>query len=98
MSCCLWAPGGYDYGRLATRASSPLLWADPHQLHQVIVNLVTNAHHALREVPLPRRLTLTTRYGPRGPGCPEVATPGQGFRQLCRPGSSSPSLPRSLLG
>ena len=39
----------------------PMLWADPHQLHQVIVNLVTNAHHALREVPLPRRLTLTTR-------------------------------------
>jgi PAS domain S-box-containing protein len=42
----------------------PRLWADPHQLHQVIVNLVTNAHHALREVPLPRRLTLTTRYDP----------------------------------
>jgi signal transduction histidine kinase/ActR/RegA family two-component response regulator len=44
----------------------PLLWADPHQLHQVIVNLVTNAHHALREVPAPRRLTLTTRYDPVG--------------------------------
>ena len=40
--------------------------ADPHQLHQVIVNLVTNAHHALREVPGPRRLTLTTRYDPMG--------------------------------
>ncbi|MGE3539630.1 MAG: PAS domain S-box protein [Candidatus Tectimicrobiota bacterium] len=40
----------------------PLLWADPHQLHQVIVNLVTNAHQALREVPRPRVLTLTTRY------------------------------------
>jgi CheY-like chemotaxis protein len=32
---------------------------DPHQLHQVAINLVTNAHQALREVPLPRRLTFT---------------------------------------
>src|SRR5262245_24137426 len=44
----------------------PLLWVDPHQLQQVIVNLVTNAHYALREVPLPRRLTLFTRYDPVG--------------------------------
>ena len=39
----------------------PLLWADPHQLHQVVVNLVTNAHQALRETAPPRRLTLATR-------------------------------------
>jgi signal transduction histidine kinase/sensor domain CHASE-containing protein len=39
----------------------PLLWADPHQLHQVVVNLVTNAHQALRETAPPRRLSLTTR-------------------------------------
>jgi PAS domain S-box-containing protein len=58
----------------------PVLWADPHQLHQVIVNLVTNAHHALREVPLPRRLTLTTRYNPRGPEVVlEVADTGPGI-------------------
>jgi PAS domain S-box-containing protein len=58
----------------------PLLWADPHQLHQVVVNLVTNAHHALREVPLPRRLTLTTRYDPGGPGVVlEVADTGPGI-------------------
>ncbi len=42
----------------------PVLWGDPHQLHQVVVNLVTNAHHALRETPTPRRLTLTTRHEP----------------------------------
>lgn len=42
----------------------PLLWADPHQLHQVVVNLVSNAHHAMRETPPPRRLTLTTRFDP----------------------------------
>jgi signal transduction histidine kinase/ActR/RegA family two-component response regulator len=40
----------------------PQLWADPHQLQQVIVNLLTNAHQALRAVPTRRRLTLTTRY------------------------------------
>jgi two-component system NtrC family sensor kinase len=58
----------------------PLLWADPHQLHQVIVNLVTNAHHALREVPLPRRLTLTTRYDPLARGVVlEVADTGPGI-------------------
>jgi signal transduction histidine kinase/CheY-like chemotaxis protein len=47
--------------RLALAASLPVLWADAHQLRQVIVNLVTNAHYALREVASPRRLTLTTR-------------------------------------
>jgi signal transduction histidine kinase len=39
----------------------PPLWADVHQLHQVLVNLITNAHHAMRRLPLPRRITLTTR-------------------------------------
>ena len=39
----------------------PTLWADPHQLHQVVVNLITNAHQALRETPPPRQLTITTR-------------------------------------
>jgi PAS domain S-box-containing protein len=40
----------------------PPLWADRHQLHQVLINLITNAHQALRERPTPRRLELTTRY------------------------------------
>jgi signal transduction histidine kinase/ActR/RegA family two-component response regulator len=40
----------------------PQLWADPHQLQQVIVNLLTNAHQALRSVPTRRRLAVTTRY------------------------------------
>ncbi|MBI2202804.1 MAG: response regulator [Candidatus Rokubacteria bacterium] len=59
----------------------PTLWADPHQLHQVAVNLVTNAHHAMRETPPPRRLSFTSRYDPEkrrvslevadtGPGIP----------------------------
>ncbi len=39
----------------------PVLWADPHQLHQVVVNLVTNARDELRRAPEPRQLTLRTR-------------------------------------
>ena len=39
----------------------PTLWADPHQLQQVVLNLITNAHQALRETVGPRQLTLTTR-------------------------------------
>jgi CheY-like chemotaxis protein len=45
-------------------ASLPPLWADPHQLQQVVVNLVTNAQQALRETTTPRQLTLNTRYDP----------------------------------
>ncbi|MDP3768625.1 MAG: ATP-binding protein, partial [Dehalococcoidia bacterium] len=42
--------------------SLPILWADPHQLHQVVVNLVGNAHHALRNGSRPRRITIRTGY------------------------------------
>ena len=58
----------------------PCLWADAHQLHQVVVNLVTNAHQALREVAHPRSLTLTTRYEP-AQACVllEVADTGPGM-------------------
>jgi two-component system CheB/CheR fusion protein len=38
----------------------PPLWADATQLHHVVANLLTNAHHALRQTALPRHLTLTT--------------------------------------
>jgi len=47
-------------------ADLPRLWADPHQLHQVIVNLVTNAHQAMHQTPPPRRLTVVTRPDPGG--------------------------------
>lgn len=58
----------------------PVLWADPHQLHQVVVNLVTNAHQAMRETPPPRRLTLTTRHDPgRGQVYLEVMDTGPGI-------------------
>jgi signal transduction histidine kinase/ActR/RegA family two-component response regulator len=38
----------------------PMLWADPHQLHHVVANLITNAHHALRQTAVPRHLKLST--------------------------------------
>jgi PAS domain S-box-containing protein len=47
-------------------AELPVLRADSHQLHQVVVNLVSNAHQAMREMPLPRRLTLATGVAASG--------------------------------
>jgi signal transduction histidine kinase/CheY-like chemotaxis protein len=44
-------------------ADLPDLWADQHQLKQVVVNLLTNAHHAMRQVTV-RQVTLATRYDP----------------------------------
>jgi PAS domain S-box-containing protein len=38
----------------------PVVRADAHQLHQVVVNLVANAHQAMREVAGARRLTVAT--------------------------------------
>jgi signal transduction histidine kinase len=34
-------------------ARRPRSLADPHQLHPVVVNLVSNAHHAMRGTALP---------------------------------------------
>ncbi len=63
--------------------SVPDLWADPHQLGQVVVNLVTNAHQAMRGTTGTRILTLRSGYdadrglayvevGDSGPGVPEA--------------------------
>lgn len=45
-------------------ADLPTLWADPHQLQQVVVNLVLNAQEAMCDQPPPRQLTLATRWEP----------------------------------
>ena len=59
----------------------PTLGADPHQMHQVVVNLLTNAHQALRETPPPRCLTLTTGVDRRRTRVYlEVADSGPGIR------------------
>ena len=72
--------------RLELAEDLPPLWADPHQLHQVVVNLVANAHQAMRQGPGPRHLRLTTRADPErsrvrltvadtGPGIPREIQP-----------------------
>ena len=40
----------------------PVLWADPHQLHQVLVNLIANAHQAMRRHDGPRRISVAGRH------------------------------------
>ena len=46
---------------LCLDATLPSIRADADQIRQVLVNLITNAYQALREVQAPRQVTLTTR-------------------------------------
>jgi signal transduction histidine kinase len=58
----------------------PVLWADPHQLHQVLVNLVNNAHQAMRRQAGPRRIAVTGRHDRvNGRVLVEVADTGPGI-------------------
>ena len=45
----------------------PVLGGDPHQLHQVVMNLATNAQQAMRGGEGPRRLSVSTAFE-AGPG------------------------------
>ncbi len=72
--------------RLELAEGLPVLWGDPNQLHQVVVNLITNAHQAMRETPPPRRLTLTTRH--------DLAT----HRVSLEVTDSGPGIPAELQG
>jgi CheY-like chemotaxis protein len=47
-------------------ANIPILSADPHQLHQVFVNIIANAHHAMRRQQKARRLRIAGRYDSAG--------------------------------
>ncbi len=40
----------------------PDLWADPFQIQQVVVNLITNAQAAMRQKPAPRLLTVASSF------------------------------------
>ena len=66
--------------RLDLAPDVPAVWADPHQLHQVIVNLITNAHHAMHGSASDRRLTIRTRFRPADARVSvEVADTGSGI-------------------
>jgi hypothetical protein len=46
----------------------PVLWADGHQLHQVLVNIVANAHHAPQQLaPAAHHHHRAGSHGPAGP-------------------------------
>jgi signal transduction histidine kinase len=58
----------------------PLVWADGHQLTQVMVNLVMNARQAVQDAAPPRRLSLRTRHdAPNRRVRIEVADSGPGI-------------------
>jgi PAS domain S-box-containing protein len=57
----------------------PGIWADPHQLQQVVVNLATNARHAMRDTATGRRLTIATRPEPGDRVSLHVADTGPGI-------------------
>lgn len=44
----------------------PEVSGDPQQLERVVINLVTNAHYALRSRPMPRTVALRTSVAPAG--------------------------------
>ena len=60
----------------------PTLSADPHQLHQVLMNLITNAHQAMRHSPQPRWISFTAHHdASRGRVRLEVTDTGPGIAQ-----------------
>ena len=48
--------------RLDLAGDLPAVAGDPHQLHQVFVNLIVNALYAMRPAPAPRVLEIRTRW------------------------------------
>jgi signal transduction histidine kinase len=53
-----------NVGVVVQLAELPAIWADPHQLHQVVVNLVGNAHQAMGRQDRPRRITIRGDHEP----------------------------------
>jgi two-component system NtrC family sensor kinase len=61
-------------------ADCPLIWADPHQVQQVIVNLLSNANDAMRGMAGIKEIRIASRSGPE-PGhiTVELADTGPGI-------------------
>jgi signal transduction histidine kinase/ActR/RegA family two-component response regulator len=71
--------------RFEAAAALPPLSADPDQLHQVLVNLIVNAQHALQDHVGARRLTIRVSGGTvPGEVCIEVADNGPGIPDALR--------------
>ena len=84
--------------RLELAEDLPTLWADPHQLHQVVVNLITNAHQAMHGNTSTGRLTLRTRVKAADSRVSlEVIDTGSGSERASSAGRrTSPTFPGRL--
>jgi light-regulated signal transduction histidine kinase (bacteriophytochrome) len=71
----------------------PALSADADQLHQVLINLIINAQHAMQEQDSPRELHILTYAADDGRVVLEVGDNGPGVPRRFADGSSSRSSP-----
>jgi PAS domain S-box-containing protein len=77
----------------------PVVWGDPHQLHQVVVNLLTNAYHAVRSSAPPRRIRLSTTFDlERARVALEVTDSGPGIPKAIRPRIFEPFFTTKPIG
>ncbi len=63
----------------------PRVWGDEPRLHQVVVNLLINACHALRPMTSPRRLAISTRLQDAGRARLEIVDNGPGISAAVLP-------------
>lgn len=85
--------------RLDLQEGLPELWGDAQQIHQVLVNLIANAHHAMRDWPGLRRLTVASRADPaRGTVTFSVADTGAGIASETLPRIFEPFFTTKPLG
>ena len=77
----------------------PVVWGDAHRLHQVVVNLLTNAYHAVRSSAPPRRIRLSTTFDlERARVALEVTDTGPGIPEAIRPRIFEPFFTTKPIG